>query len=118
MITGLPMQIGVASGGGLVEAGGGGGVGGGCDDIRVGLGLAGDGLHGVGEIIWAGRSATIAALCRRGDLHRNDIYVVVFMVLDRRCVMTQEAEGNFALVPVSQAVRSNRPACPPDSHPQ
>ena len=34
-----------------------------------------------GEINRAGRPATLAVLLRRGNLHRDNIYVVVLMVL-------------------------------------
>ena len=36
----------------------------------------------IGEISWTGRLATLAVLRRRGNLNRNNIYIVVLIVLD------------------------------------
>ena len=65
-LGGLPVEVGVAGGLRLVEAGGGGGVGGGSDDIRVGLGLTGDGLHGVDEGVEGALALTFGRLDHKG----------------------------------------------------
>ena len=39
-----------------------------------------------------------APLTRALDVHRNDVYAVIFLMTHRRCVVTQQAERYFPVV--------------------